>query len=188
MCAAYFFFSDTSNTASAPSSSTTSSEVVAPSGPISEPSVSVPQGEPEWIEIGGVLGKTNLHPGGVYAGATTVEPVDNQPVWWADSELPGTDSPGTTFILGHNYSGGDNVPFAALEKTASGDSIQLGTVNGALRYQVTQVLKTTKSLFSTHQLDELKDPVPGRLVLMTCDTENGHDTYDNFVVVAQLSM
>jgi hypothetical protein len=191
MAAAYFYFSDTSRSTSASLSPAIPSEVaIAPSGPTAEPSVSIPQAEPVWIEIDpGVLGKTNLHPGGVYAGATAVEPVDDQPVWWADSELPGTDSPGTTFILGHNYSSSGNIPFAALENVVPGNAILVGTANGVLKYSVEYALKTPKSVFSDpSQLQALKTPVPRRLVLMTCDTENGRDTYDNFVVVAQLSM
>lgn len=176
---------------SLPASSVTSSEVtVAPSGPITKPSVYIPQSQPLWISIKpGVLDRTSLYPEGIYASATKVVPVNDQPVWWADSELPGTDSPGTTFILGHNYSEADFVPFSTLEDASVGDTIHLGTVNGVLDYRVDQVLKTPKSIFSDpNQLDKLKTPVPGRLVLMTCDTENGHNTYDNFVVIAQLSM
>lgn len=163
---------------------------IAPSGPITEPSVFIPQAQPLWIRIEpGILGRTNLHSDGIYASATTVAPVDDQPVWWADSELPGTDSPGTTFILGHNYSGADSVPFSVLETVSPGNTIQIGTSNGTLNYRVDQVLKTPKSAFSDPtQLESLIKPVPGRLVLMTCDTENGQDTYDNFVVIAQLSM
>lgn len=190
MCAAYFYF-DTPDTPSAPLSPATSSEVTnVPSGPIAESSISILQAEPLWIEIEpGILDRTGLHQGGVFANAGRVEPVDDQPVWWADSELPGTDSPGTTFILGHNYSSSGSVPFALLENVVLGNTILVGTENGTLRYHVEQSLRTPKSAFSDPaQLRSLKDPVPGRLVLITCDTENGHDTYDNFVVVAQLSV
>ena len=149
----------------------------------------VPQSEPTWIAIEpAVMGKTLLNPAGIRAVNGVVMPADNRPVFRTDSNLPGTDSPGTSFIIGHNYAdlSGEAVPFSALEKVAPGNSIILGTPNGTLVYEVEQVLLVPKDEIALRT--DLLVNVPGRLILETCDTtDEGLDTSDNLVVIAGLT-
>ena len=149
----------------------------------------VPQAAPTWIAIEpGVLARTMLDPAGIRAVNGVVVPADNRPVFRTDSNEPGTDSPGTSFIVGHNYvdQSGEFIPFSALEKVAVGQSIVLGTPNGTLVYAVRQVIRVPKT-----QLDartDLVENVPGRLILATCDTTvDGRDTTDNLVIIAALA-
>ena len=148
----------------------------------------VPQARPLWISIEpGVLGVTELHPDGVRAVGGVVVPADNRPAFRTDSNLPGTDSPGTTFIVGHNYadSSGADVPFAALGKVAIGDAVVVGTETGTLVYDVRDVFRVPKDELATRT--DLLANVPGRLILETCDTTpDGRDTFDNLVVITQL--
>lgn len=148
----------------------------------------VPQSRPLWISIEpGVLVRTDLHPDGVRAVGGVVVPADNRPAFRTDSNLPGTDSPGTTFIVGHNYadSTGAAVPFAALGRVAIGDAVVIGTETGTLVYDVRDVFRVPKDQLATRT--DLLANVPGRLILETCDTtQDGRDTYDNLVVITQL--
>lgn len=158
--------------------------------PSSQHGRSVTRGEPLWLTIPGLLGKTALFPGGVSSDGGKVVPVNDRPVFWKDSNLPGTDSLGTAVILGHNYAtSGSPPPFSVLGNLEVGALIQVGVPAGILQYQVVQKVTPPKRDFANPaELQGLKDPVPGRLLLITCDTENGRDTIYNLVVVAQLSM
>lgn len=168
-------------------SSETPVSIVSPRSP-RPPSSAVPRGEPQWLSISGLLSKTVLHPGGITGSGGRVTPVDDRPVFWRESNLPGTDSVGTAVILGHNYaSAGVPPPFSVLKSVQIGATVQVGVPAGTLTYRVQQVLTPPKSAMADPTaLTGLKQPVPGRLVLMTCDTENGHDTFYQFIVIAQL--
>ncbi|TSD94433.1 class F sortase [Skermania sp. ID1734] len=149
----------------------------------------IPQADPIWISIEpGILDKTMMNPHGIKAIDGKVVPVDNRPVFRKDSNQPGTDSAGTSFIVGHNYvdASGVFVPFSRLEKVRPGNTVTVGTANGVLNYTVTQVLRVPKAQLAS-RTDLLKN-VPGRLILETCDTTpQGHDTYDNLVVITALA-
>lgn len=148
----------------------------------------VPQAEPTWIAIGpDILGRTLLNPDGIRAVDGALIPTDDRPVFRVDSNQPGTDSPGTSFIIGHNYASaaGDFVPFSTLERVALGHSVFVGTPNGTLVYAVEQVLRVPKDQIASRT--DLLENVPGRLILETCDTTvEGKDTWDNLVVITQL--
>jgi LPXTG-site transpeptidase (sortase) family protein len=146
----------------------------------------VPPGWPVWIEIPGKLDRTDMNPEGVAPGPKGIDPVDNRPAFRADSNYPGSNSKGTSFVYGHNYtdSSGAFVPFSTLELVEPGDTIVLGTVNGELTYVVDKTLTVPKSELETR--DDVYENVPNRLVLITCDTIGGEDTFDNEIVFAQL--
>ncbi|MCE5291695.1 MAG: class F sortase [Nocardiaceae bacterium] len=163
--------------------------IVAPDSDTSTAAIPfVPQGEPLWIEIGhGILSRTGLNPDGVKAIDGRVVPVDNRPVWRSDSNEPGSHSPGTAFIVGHNYAdaSGEIVPFAALEKVRVGNTVTVGVPDGELTYKVQQVFKVPKKELANRT--DLLTNVEGRLILETCDTTpEGGDTYDNLVVITKL--
>ncbi|MFE6922956.1 class F sortase [Nocardia sp. NPDC057663] len=149
----------------------------------------VRQSAPIWIAIEpGVLGRTTLNPAGIKAVNGRVEPVDNRPVFRTDSNRPGTDSKGTSFIVGHNFDDGSGteVPFAALERVRVGHTVTVGTANGTLSYTVQEVFRVPKREISRRT--DLLVNVPGRLILETCDTTpEGDDTFDNLVIITQLS-
>lgn len=147
----------------------------------------VADGAPQWISIEpSVLARTGLYPGGIQAIHGVVLPNDNRPAWRADSNPAGTKSSGTVFIVGHNYNddAGMFVPFSTLEKVHVGNKVTLGVPAGTLTYNVEQMLKVKKKNLANRT--DLMVNVPGRLVLITCDTVNGDDTYDNLIVIAQL--
>lgn len=149
----------------------------------------VPQAQPIWMSIEpGLLAQTMLNPDGVRAVGGVVNPVDNRPAFRTDSNLPGTDSPGTTFIVGHNYAvpAGGVMPFAALARVRIGDAVLVGTDSGTLVYSVRDVFRVPKEQLAGRT--DLLENVAGRLILETCDTTvDGRDTTDNLVVVTQLA-
>lgn len=159
---------------------------VEPSGDV--PSVVIPQAMPEWIAIPGKLDRIAMNPNGILPYGGVIHPVDDRPVFRTDSNEPGTDSPGTTLVYGHNYISEDGafVPFSALEFVAVGDTIELGLPGGVLRYTVQQTFTVPKKKLVERA--DIFQNVPNRLVLITCDTVDGANTYDNRVVIADLSM
>lgn len=127
-----------------------------------------------------------MNPQGIVPVGGVVNPVDNRPVFRTDSNQPGTNSPGVALIYGHNYIDPDDyVPFAALESVEVSDTIQVGTANGVLSYSVRQTFTVPKSELASRQ--DIFENVPNRLVLITCDTKDGRDTYDNRIVIADLA-
>lgn len=155
------------------------------------PSQEVLHGIPEWIQIDpGVLSRVAMYPGALDIVGGILDPVDDRPVLINDTNQPGTDSPGTTGIVGHNYAkDGEDPPFAALENVRLGDTVLLGMPTGILRYTVDEARRIPKADLANPvaALADLRQPVKGRLVLLTCYTDNEKATYDNFVVVAHLS-
>ncbi|GAB2641603.1 class F sortase [Nocardia goodfellowii] len=155
----------------------------APDGAVIEPA------EPTDIEVRSPTGETYLssplHPekllrGG--AGGQQLNPVDELPVWWGESGLPGTETKQTVLVAGHNYAK-RAAPFRALRVVRPGDLVVLRTPNGVLEYTVESVGPLPKgSLLSRH---ELRKAVPGRLILANCDVVDGEPTDDNYFVIAQ---
>ncbi|SDC60821.1 Sortase family protein [Rhodococcus tukisamuensis] len=146
--------------------------------------------EPTQIELRTPAGTTYLssplHPeelmrGG--PGGQRLDPVDERPVWWGESGLPGTGTRQTVVVVGHNYARRD-APFRALRVVEPGDRVVLRTTAGVLEYAVETAGPLPKgSLLGAH---ELRESVAGRLLLANCDVREGESTDDNYVVVAQL--
>ena len=154
------------------------------------PAGDVAPSQPEYIELRSSDGSTYLsspiHPDPLYRGGESgqvLDPVDEQPAWWAESGMPGTSTEQTVVVAGHNYSKRD-APFKALRVVTPGDTVVLRTASGTLEYAVETVGPLPKgSLLADN---ELRKSVPGRLILANCDVQGGEPTDDNFVVVAQL--
>ncbi|MGV9409837.1 class F sortase [Nocardia sp. NPDC003693] len=112
-----------------------------------------------------------------------LNPVNELPVWWGESGVPGTDTKETVLVAGHNYSK-RVAPFRSLRVVQPGDLVLLSTPNGVLRYTVERTTPLPKgSLLSQN---ELRDHVPGRLILANCDVVDGEPTDNNYLVIAQL--
>ena len=142
---------------------------------------------PRHIELRSAAGETYmssvLHPEELLRVGDRLDPVDELPVWWGESGLPGTSAEETVVVVGHNYTSRD-APFRALRLVRPGDRVGLSTANGDLEYEVTDVGMLAKgSLLGEHAL---REQVPGRLLLANCDVRDGKATEDNFFVVAQL--
>ena len=154
-------------------------------------SVTVDPAEPERIELRSASGVTYLssplHSEKLMRGGESgqqLNPVDELPVWWGESGMPGTSTTQTVVVVGHNYTTRE-APFRALRVVEPGDRILLGTPNGTLEYDVETVGPLHKgSLLGAH---ELRESVPGRLILANCDVVEGESTDDNYVVIAQLA-
>ncbi len=146
--------------------------------------------QPNWIELKAADGTTymssTINPDGLYRGGESgqvLDPVDERPAWWAESGVPGTDTQQTAVVVGHNYSQRE-APFRALGVAQPGDTVALDTANGTLTYTVERVGPLPKgSLLGDN---ELRESVPGRLILANCDVRDGEPTDDNYIVVAQL--
>ncbi|MDJ0393340.1 class F sortase [Rhodococcus sp. G-MC3] len=185
--AALILVSGCSGTESAPPPAADRSAVEAQISP--SPEVLVAAAQPERIELRSPDGVTYMsspvNPDGLYRNSDQVlNPVDELPAWWAESGLPGTDTQETVVVAGHNYSKRD-APFKALAVMQPGDSIVLETATGTLDYTVESVGPLPKgSLLGDN---DLRQQVPGRLILANCDVRGGEPTNDNFIVVAQLS-
>ncbi|MGW6692907.1 class F sortase [Rhodococcus sp. NPDC054953] len=151
------------------------------------PAPFVAPAEPNHIELRSGAGMTYLssalHPDPLWRDGQRLDPVDERPVWWAESGMPGSASTQTAVVVGHNYSRRE-APFRALRVVEPGDRVLLRTPSGVLEYAVETVGPLPKgSLLGEH---ELRAPVAGRLILANCDVRDGEPTDDNFVVVAQL--
>ncbi|WP_246097729.1 class F sortase [Rhodococcus spelaei] len=146
--------------------------------------------EPVHIELRSSAGVTYLssplNPDGLTRGGASgqqLNPVDERPVWWSESGLPGTGTDQTVVVVGHNYTR-STAPFRSLRVVEVGDRVALRTSAGVLEYHVQTVGPLPKgSLLVDHQL---RASVPGRLILANCDVREGESTDDNYVVVAQL--
>ena len=105
--------------------------------------------------------------------------------WVGCRGMPGTDSDGTVFIIGHSLSGGAAV-FNELPTLVAGDDVMVTTAKGTLVYRV-QHTATYAKFGEVQTAPEVIDRVPGRLVLVTCmRMPDGGETDDNFVAHAEL--
>lgn len=169
----------------------TASVPVAVPAPAASLTIEIPHAVPEWIRIdsgaGIVLPRVQMYPGTLMGEKSNFNPVDDRPVLLEETNQPATDSPGTTGIIGHNYGkGGSLPPFAALQNVRQGDTVSLGMPYGILQYTVEEVRQIPK-LDMADPPGDLSVPVAGRLVLVTCRTDDGKATTDNVIVVAQLT-
>jgi hypothetical protein len=114
------------------------------------------------------------------AAQTLVPPLTVDAYWLTPYGVPGADSVNTTYIAGHSWDGKD-APFNRLSDEALvGSEFTLTTETGAITYVVDGVV--------THDKDTLKDSeiwniVPGRVVLISCYTE---DPWGKNVVVTAM--
>ncbi|MEV6278374.1 sortase [Nocardia sp. NPDC051832] len=147
--------------------------------------------EPTDIELRSPSGETYLssplHPEKLMRGGASgqqLNPVNELPVWWGESGLPGTETKQTVLVAGHNYAK-RAAPFRALRVVQPGDRVLLRTPNGVLEYTVESAGPLAKgSLLSDN---DLRKPVPGRLILANCDVVGGEPTDNNYLVIAQLA-
>ncbi|GAA3141560.1 hypothetical protein GCM10020255_018240 [Rhodococcus baikonurensis] len=154
-------------------------------------SVTVDPAEPERIELRSASGVTYLssplHLEKLVRGGESgqqLNPVDELPVWWGESGMPGTSTTQTVVVVGHNFTTRE-APFRALRGGARRSRPAEHTERGARKYEVETVGPLHKgSLLGTH---ELRESVPGRLILANCDVVEGESTDDNYVVIAQLA-
>ncbi|MBG6226702.1 sortase (surface protein transpeptidase) [Arthrobacter sp. CAN_A2] len=98
-----------------------------------------------------------------------VPPLTLDAYWLTDYGSPGPGSSNTTYIVGHSWEGRD-APFNRLsDPSLVGSEFTLTTLTGRLTYVVDSI--------TTHDKDTLKDSdiwdiVPGRVVLISCYTED----------------
>lgn len=103
------------------------------------------------------------------ASQSIVPPETTQAYWLSSFGKPGINSLDTTYIVGHSWENRD-APFNHLSTAAApGDKLTLTTAIETIEYRVDSV--------ETHDKDTLKtsaiwDIVPGRLVLISCYTED----------------
>ncbi|MET3141498.1 UNVERIFIED_ORG: hypothetical protein ABIB19_002997 [Arthrobacter sp. UYEF10] len=109
---------------------------------------------------------------------TIVPPTTMDGYWLTPFGTPGNGSGNTTYIIGHSWEGRD-APFNHLSSAAAvGDTFDVVTDTGTIRYRVDSV--------TTYVKDSLKDSpiwdmVPSRVVLISCYTE---DPWGKNVVVS----
>jgi LPXTG-site transpeptidase (sortase) family protein len=102
--------------------------------------------------------------------------------WWSGGAVPGA-AIGSAVITGHNVNG-LSVPMTNLDKTKIGALVTVTTPNGKIRYRVTLVRIIRKTTLPSLAGNVFSQDVPGRLVLVTCDTWNGWEHLTNAVVIA----
>jgi len=112
-------------------------------------------------------------------------PTVDEAYWVGCRSMPGTDSDGTVFIIGHAVAGGQGV-FKSLQNLAVGDDVTVTTPTGVLTYRVDRTVNYAK-FGEIQDSPEVMDKVPGRLVLVTCLLGPGGESTDkNFVAQAML--
>lgn len=121
-----------------------------------------------------------LNPGPGDAGSRSIVPPETKDGYWLQPfGIPGAGSVNTTYIIGHSWLDQD-APFNHLSKAAApGGLLTVTTATGILRYRVDSVTTYTKS---TLKDSPVWQAVPGRLVLISCFTEDPWGR--NLVVVA----
>ena len=108
----------------------------------------------------------------------------NTAVWVEQSTYPSARSKGTSYIYGHACHH-HVCPFTHLPEVQIGDLVQVTTSAGTLIYRITQTGLSPKSATSLPSWAS-DSTVPNRLVLVTCQFEQGDTSTNNIVVVAQL--
>ncbi len=112
-------------------------------------------------------------------------PTYGEAYWVGCRSKPGTDSDGTTFIIGHAVRGGHGV-FGRLQDLAAGADVVVTTSKGSLTYRVEHTVEYAK-YGEIQDSPEVMNRVPGRLILVTCLLgKDGSSTDKNFVAQAQL--
>jgi hypothetical protein len=105
--------------------------------------------------------------------------------WVVQAAYPAVPSTGTTYVYGracHHHI----CPFTNLKTAAVGDPVVVTTPTGTLTYAVLRVglsPKTANSLPNWASDSTIKN----RVVLVTCEFENGDTSTNNIVIVAELT-
>lgn len=118
-----------------------------------------------------------------------LDPPHNGDSYWLNNYgLAGAGSTDTAYIIGHSCYGpgctDEAFPFNRLSKgVASGQIITVTTANGSVNYQVTESFTINKNSTRAEKRGTW-DVVPGRLVLLSCYTEDPLNT--NVIVFATM--
>jgi LPXTG-site transpeptidase (sortase) family protein len=103
--------------------------------------------------------------------------------WWAAGAEPGA-ARGGALITGHTVHTGGGA-FDDLGTLRPGDRVKVNTLDGVIRYFVTDVRTYRKASLAQHAEKVFSQSVRGRLVLITCEDWNGTSYESNSVVVAE---
>lgn len=110
----------------------------------------------------------------------------------AQAAYPAYPSTGTTYIAGHACQH-HICPFTAIQHLPdgsytvnSGDQVVIGTPTGILTYRVTIVRSVPKHDTGPLPQWASDSTVPNRVVIVTCEYEQGDTSQDNIVIVATL--
>ena len=120
-----------------------------------------------------------------------VDPPHNTPARWntafwvVESSYPSARSKGTTYVYGHacHYHA---CPFTNLKLAAVGDLVVVTTPSAVMTYRVSRTGLSSKSASSLPPW-AADSTVRDRIVLVTCEFEQGDTSIKNIVVVATLS-
>jgi len=89
--------------------------------------------------------------------------------WLAPYGVPGAGSTNTTYIVGHSWEGQAS-PFNNISSLSQpGDQLTVTTDEGQLHYRIDGITTEYKD---TLKDSAIWDKVPGRLILITCFTED----------------
>ncbi|WP_267276052.1 class F sortase [Arthrobacter sp. CDRTa11] len=98
-----------------------------------------------------------------------VPPHTVEAYWLAPYGSPGAGSTNTTYIVGHSWEGRGS-PFNNISaRSQPGDQFTVTTEQGTLGFKVDAITTENKS---TLEASPIWDIVPGRLILITCFTED----------------
>ena len=116
-------------------------------------------------------------------------PVLNPPTieiaYWVECRsAPGTDSDGTTFIIGHTMPAGSGV-FSNLHSITPGTDVVVETPSGALTYRIERTTHYDK-YGEAQRAADMRERIPGRLILVTCAPEADPVVEQNFIAFATL--
>lgn len=157
--------------------------------PETVPNVVVPPAPPTYIEArgaGGTYLSIAIDPTPLYEVDGLVTPRE-LPGWWDKGidSMPSTDALGTVLIAGHAQA---NPPaaFNPLMVAAVGDEIVLKTDVGMLKYTICEPPLLLHRELETPFREDIYAPLPGRLVLVMCNLDQGMDTFYNRFLIAQL--
>ncbi|WP_277225072.1 class F sortase, partial [Mycolicibacterium hassiacum] len=103
--------------------------------------------------------------------------------WVGCRALPGTPTDGTVVVVGHSVAGSRGV-FNDLTRMVAGEQIWLTTDAGVLGYRVTRLTRYRKD--EVRWAPELLTRTPGRLLLVTCYTDERGLSDQNLIVEADL--
>ena len=104
--------------------------------------------------------------------------------WWTGGGMPGTAAQNTVYLYGHTWK--EPAVFNRLKDLELGNEVYVTTARGRLRYVVEGSFTVPKPGLPTNKA--VVAAVPGRLVLIGCYRETGHEdhTTRNIVITAQL--
>jgi hypothetical protein len=104
--------------------------------------------------------------------------------WVVQAAYPAAPSTGTTYVYGHACHH-HVCPFTDLKNAAVGDPVVVSTPSGALNYRIGRIGLSSRSADSLPSW-AANSTIPNRIVLVTCEYEQGDTSVNNIVVVANL--